>query len=169
MQCLWKIPLSGATKRCSFCQTYHDNVLRSGLSKLLKQQEGGEFAKRCEIDSHVNYHYLNMPEKIERMRNLHAQVRMDRRKIHQMQSQLDKLIQTDGVKVNDAMNKDLLNVMLSCQDKTNFSDETFSTVFWAAAAEGSEGTIIKGIRWHPAIIQWCLYLHHKSSSCYSTL
>ena len=26
-----------------------------------------------------------------------------------------------------------------------------------------------GIRWNPAIIRWCLYLHHKSSGAYSTL
>ena len=25
------------------------------------------------------------------------------------------------------------------------------------------------MRWHPAIIRWCLYPHHKSSGCYSTL
>ena len=25
------------------------------------------------------------------------------------------------------------------------------------------------MRWHPAMIRWCLYLHHKSSGCYSTL
>ena len=27
----------------------------------------------------------------------------------------------------------------------------------------------QGIRWHPAIIRWCLYLHHRSSGAYSTL
>ena len=25
------------------------------------------------------------------------------------------------------------------------------------------------MRWHPAIIRWCLYLHHRSSGAYSTL
>ena len=25
------------------------------------------------------------------------------------------------------------------------------------------------MRWHPAMIRWCLYLHHKSSGCYKTL
>ena len=27
----------------------------------------------------------------------------------------------------------------------------------------------QGIWWHPAIIRWCLYLHHHSSGAYSTL
>ena len=27
----------------------------------------------------------------------------------------------------------------------------------------------QGILWHPAIIRWCLYLHHRSSGAYSTL
>ena len=26
----------------------------------------------------------------------------------------------------------------------------------------------QGILWHPAIIRWCLYLHHRSSGAYST-
>ena len=25
------------------------------------------------------------------------------------------------------------------------------------------------MRWHPAIIRWCLYLHYKSSGCYSAI
>ena len=33
----------------------------------------------------------------------------------------------------------------------------------AASVKGA-----KGMRWHPAVIRWCLYLHHKSSGCYST-
>ena len=34
---------------------------------------------------------------------------------------------------------------------------------------GREGAKKNGIRWHPLIIKWCLYLRHQSSKSYETL
>ena len=89
VQCFQRIPKSGSTSRCSFCRKYRDNVLRSGLSRLLKQLAEGDSVKRCAIDSHVNLRYLTPVEKDERIRNLHAQVVKDRKKIDQLQSKLE--------------------------------------------------------------------------------
>ena len=118
------------------------------------------------IDSHVNLRYLNPAEKDERIRNLHTQVVKDRKKINQLQSQLEKIIQMDGVSVDDAMSKDLVNIMQCSEDG---SEETFSSIFWKQQLKAAKAQSSRGIRWHPAIIRWCLYLHHKSSGCYSTL
>ena len=72
VKCTWKIPVSDAQTKCQTCKTYRDNVLRSGLSRLLKQKEDEErSSKVCAVDSHVNYRYLTTPEKFLRMRNLH--------------------------------------------------------------------------------------------------
>lgn len=51
-QCAWKIPANSFKKRCHICKTYRDNVLRTGISKLLKQNEDDERAsKLCSIKS----------------------------------------------------------------------------------------------------------------------
>ena len=49
------------------------------------------------------------------------------------------------------------------------SEETFLSIFWKQQLKAVKAQSSRGIRWHPAIIQWCLYLHHTSSGCYSTL
>jgi len=46
-------------------------------------------------------------------------------------------------------------------------EENFSSIFWEQQLKAATAKFPKGIRWHPAIIRWCLYLHHKSSGCYS--
>ena len=46
---------------------------------------------RCATDSHMNFRYLDTPEKFERMRNLHKHVHSQQKKIAQLQQTLDRL------------------------------------------------------------------------------
>ena len=41
-------------------------------------------------------------------------------------------------------------------------------MFWQQRSKASLAKSKQGIRWHPAIIKWCLYLYHQSSGAYST-
>ena len=102
IHCLLQIPQVGLTKRCTYCKDHRDKVLHSGLSRLLKQQEGQQ-ENRSEISSHTNYRYLNTPEKIQRMHSLHNAIRLSRHKISNLQCRLDRLIKVDGIK--SLMNK----------------------------------------------------------------
>ena len=170
VKCTWKIPVSDAQTKCQTCKTYRDNVLRSGLSRQLKQKEDEErSSKVCAVDSHVNYRYLTTPEKLLRMCNLHTMVRLHQKKIYQLHSQLEKIIQSHGVSVDDNLNGDLMAVAQKHQPNTTAGDETFSSIFWKQQVKASSVKSSKGMRWHPAMIRWCLYLLHKSSGCYKTL
>lgn len=42
-------------------------------------------------------------------------------------------------------------------------------MFWQQQMKASLCKSKNGMRWHPAIIRWCLYLHHRSSGAYNTL
>ena len=46
VQCPLQIPQVGPTKRCTYCKNHCDKVLRSGLSRLLKQQQEGQHENR---------------------------------------------------------------------------------------------------------------------------
>ena len=48
-------------------------------------------------------------------------------------------------------------------------DRYIKSIFWQQQMKASLAKGKQGIRWHPAIIRWCLYLHHRSSGAYSTL
>lgn len=49
------------------------------------------------------------------------------------------------------------------------ASEIFSSIFWQQQLRAASTKDKRGMRWHPAMIRWCLYLHHKSSGCYATL
>ena len=165
VECPWKVPLS--VKRCEFCQKYRDNNLCSGLSKLVRQQE--QKSSNTAICSHTNYRYLSTPEKVERLKNFHTAVVAQRRKIQALQGRLSTIVHTDGVKVDEVTHKGLTQIMNANKDKLSVTEGNFSSIFWQQQFKAASFNSPKGMRWHPAIIRWCLYLHHKSSGCYSTL
>ena len=71
------------------------------------------------------------------------------------------MIQLDGVKVDDNMNKDLIDIM---QSSDVGSEETFSSIFWKQQLKAVKMKSSKGIRWHPAIIP---YKFHTCDFCLS--
>ena len=48
---------------------------------------------------------------------------------------------------------------------------SFRDIFWKQQKKtaGRSDTEKKGMRWHPLMIRWCLYLRHHSNKCYDTL
>ena len=98
IQCPLQIPEVDPTKRCTYCKNYREKVLRSGLNRLLKQQEG-QNENRSEISSHTNYRYSNTPEKIQRMHSLRNAVRLSRCKIRDLHFRLDRLIEVNDIKL----------------------------------------------------------------------
>ena len=47
--------------------------------------------------------------------------------------------------------------------------ELFHSIFWKQQLKAMSVKSKKGIRWHPLIVQWTLYLHHRSSEAHETL
>ena len=108
---------------------------------------------------------------MERLKNLHTTVVAQRRKIQTLQSRLSGIIHTDGVRVDEITHKELVQIMNANRDKLSTTEESFSSIFWQQQQQFKAASLSssKGMRWHPAIIRWCLYLHHRSSGCYPTL
>jgi len=168
IRCVWKVPPLSPSRRCTYCRNFRDNVLRSGLSRLLKQTEEDR-QRKCDADSHTTYKNLSTPEKHLRMHNVHSAYCLSKRKVSELQSNLSKTIQQYSVNVDSATHSGLLTIANAQQNTEVSSGETFSSIFWDQQLKATSVKGAKGMRWHPAVIRWCLYLHHKSSGCYSTL
>lgn len=90
-------------------------------------------------------------------------------KIKRLKAKLSILIETSGVFLDSETSSDFQTIMEEEETHINDSDheESFKSVFWiqqkeALIREGSSGSK-KGMRWHPLMIRWCLYLKHQSS------
>ena len=151
--------------RCNYCQTFRENYLHKYLYRL-QNQDNDKVKARCDVSSHATYKSLTTAEMKQRMHNMQSVVESSKQKILNLQAKLDRLIQLDGVKVDQLTHNGLVAILKNNKENT---PETFSSIFWQQQLKAASVKDPKGMRWHPAVIRWCLYLHHKSSGCYSTL
>lgn len=104
------------------------------------------------------------------MKNLSKLVRVKDKQVVDLKKKLDTIVEANTIRVDDAMHHDLLRIMNS--NNVHMSDdcnESFSSIFWKQQLKAAQLRSSKQMRWHPAMIRWCLYLQHRSSGCYSTL
>ena len=88
-----------------------------------------------------------------------------------MKSRVRKLVASKGVKVDKKLDNDLKHIM-----QNNLSEiaekhppNTFERIFWEQHAKSHMCKSKKSMRWHPAMIRWCLYLRHLSSKAYEVM
>ena len=68
------------------------------------------------------------------------------------------------------MSDDLCQVMEQEENQAMREVEpgSFRDVFWQQQKMAARRDK-RGMRWHPAMVKWCLFLHHQSSSAYETI
>ena len=156
------------SNRCEQFRAFRDNYLRRSLNRLLKSQEEGTVEARCDIHSHTTFKNLTTPQKAKRYKNVCDSYRQSQRKVNDLEKRLQRLIQVDGVNVDEATHNGLLSILENHQENPTDAD-SFESIFWQQQLKAASLKDKRGMRWHPAIIRWCLYLHYKSSGCYSTI
>lgn len=123
--------------------------------------------------SHTNFRYLTSPQKIERLHYLKQQNIAAKYQIDKLKAKLANVTVSQGISLDANTTTDLHQIMMDEEKSAmhTFPEGSFQQIFWqqqmrAASKSGKEK---KGMRWHPLIIKWCLYLRHQSSKCYETL
>ena len=164
VNCHWSLKEDCRSTRCSICRAYR-YVLKSGIKHL----HSVDSIVKSLPESHVNFRYLNTPEKIKRMKNMHKLICKKDRKISRLQHSLTKLIKDDGIIMDSSTNADFMTIMNQNTSTILTAEEKFKSLFWQQQMKAGLAKSSRGIRWHPAIIRWCLFLHHRSSGAYSTL
>ena len=66
------------------------------------------------------------------------------------------MIQVDRVTLDDKLTGDLMTAAQKYHRNTISVQETFLSIFWKQQVKASCVKSSKGIRWHSAIIRWCL-------------
>ena len=90
--------------------------------------------------------------------------------IARLHEKINRLVENQGILVDQDIHSDLVSMMkeysgLAQQDQSN----PFMQIFWSQQLKAASLDSTRQMRWHPAVIRWCLYLHHCSSGCYKTL
>ena len=103
------------------------------------------------------------------MKNLRKVIQCKDKQIQTLQSKLESAVQSDGIKLDSATHHDFLAIMNRHKDKYPETDNSFASIFWNQQLKVAPLKDSRLIHWHPSIIRWCLYLHHRSSGACSTL
>ncbi len=158
--------VSGGSK-CDFCRKYR-SVLRAMDSRRKKCSPSSE---KTAISSHVNFRYLSTPEKTQRLTNLRAEVVQQKRKIEFLEEKVKMLTEASGVEVDKEIHDDLGGIMEEMTEEVEkqFDENSFERVFWNQQLQAKQVKDHRQMRWHPALIKWCLSLKMLSSSSYRAL
>ena len=123
--------------------------------------------------SHMNYRYLNSSEKTERMKAMCKDNRALEMKMKRLEAKLASVFESDGVAL-DETTSNYMERMIEEHDNgimRETEEGSFQHIFWQQQKKTlkRDGVNKKGIRWHPLIIRWCLYLRHQSSKAYDLI
>ena len=160
--------LSDSAAKCQECRKY-TSTLRAQLSRHNSHQAA--LVVRTDPSSHVSYQCLTEEEKIERMKKLHEKLRTTQKERDRLKAKLAKVVECEGVNVDSTTNADLHTIAQSEAFRVveKFSPGSFQRTFWKQLVEAASREDAHGMRWHPLMIRWCLYLRHQSSGVYETL
>ena len=93
--------------------------------------------------------------------------------VERLKAKLTSITAREGVTLDGNMSTDLITIMTEEQETMmqKFPQGSFQQIFWQQQmdAVSRKGNRKQGIRWHPLMIKWCLYLRHQSSKAYEAL
>ena len=165
IDCEFMVNENSRSTRCLRCREYR-YVLKSSL-RHLKIPELGNACQQ--LDPRTNFRYLTTPQKLEKLRSLRDRLRISEQKANRAKQALNKHIEAHGVKLDASTSNNVLAVMEANKEKVECNDNQFCKLFWEQQLKAKSVKGRQGMRWHPAIIRWCLYMHHRSSGAYTTL
>jgi hypothetical protein len=84
--------------------------------------------------------------------------------IGRVQRQFKKDVANSGVTLNTCQSVEMKDAMAVCTDANSYQ-----RLFWCKQFKSINVNSSKGMRWHPMILRWCLYLIQKSNTAYDAL
>ena len=115
--------------RCDLGKGYCANL--RALSSWHKQQALSTPTKRTSTSSHVNFRYLNAPEKAKQLANCSTEAKVAKKKVKRLEQKLKELLEKDVIPLDDTLHQDFDSII---SDSTNdvrnhFPPGTFQRIF----------------------------------------
>ena len=151
-------------KTCTACEHYR-KVLRALDSRAKKNSH-----QQLDPSSHINYRYLKGPAKNKRMKELYKRNRATKKCIARLKKKIDRITRESGVNLDQHMTGDIISIVQKHHDQviSKHPCGSFLHTFWNQQLQAAKRNQ-NGMRWHPLMIRWCIYLRHKSSGAYNLL
>ena len=159
------VVVDSSSTRCVSC-TKHRKTLSSSVSRISKSKED-----KTHPSSHSKYSSLTTPEKNERLRRQHSELRKTNKQIERLRERVAALITDGQEEVDEELDSDIREMVEEHEDSAleAYPENSFQHIFWEEQKKASGLKDKRSMRWHPMFIRWCLYLRHVSSRAYDVL
>ena len=104
-------------------------------------------------------------------RRLSRQLSSMTQRVSDLEMTLRQIIVREGETLSPQQNEDIESLVENCQNdfEQAFPETSFQRCFWEQQLRYNRLNSKSGMRWHPLIIRWCLYIRSKSSKAYDGL
>ena len=168
---------SDSKSMCCNCSGNFRNNLRARLSNFEKYVSTTTVPKTSQ-HSHVRFSYLSDTEKAERSKNKatilnNFQKKMSKLefKISELKIKLKESLEQDSVTVDDSQHSLLKEITGRYNENvlSEWPEGSLQRVLWEQQVKYCKLKSASGMRWHPAMIRWCVTMYSKSSKAYNQL
>ncbi|XP_076091095.1 uncharacterized protein LOC143063058 [Mytilus galloprovincialis] len=118
---------------------------------------------------HSNMSKLQLIEKIHQQKDKITDLQNE---ILRTKNQFQREMASKGVTLDFSQSLEIKDTMATCNaemEKACPDENSYQRLFWTEQMKCMNLQSTKGMRWHPMILRWCLYLRQKSSSAYDAL
>ncbi len=163
--CKLLLPPGYTQSRCSNCIKNRATISRQ-LSRSVVS-----VASHTTPSSHTNYRFLNRTQLVSRLQQTHHQLRLSVKQIDRLKTKIADAVAQKGIQVDEELHSGLQQIMSteSSRIANSLTPDSFQQLFWQQQHEAAKKSSAKGMKWHPMMIRWCIYLRHKSSGAYELL
>lgn len=157
--------ITNSTK-CDKCVLYRDSLRNS--YHHWNSKESIDQSTRISTTSATNFSLLTPPEKLQRYKQLKMRTTAAERKLKAV---MKKLTNEEGIILENDLQRDISGIMeeVNSDIRKENSEGTFRRIFWEQQIEALKQTDKRQLRWHPAVIKWCLHVKYRSSSAYHAI
>ena len=151
--------------RCSNCQEIRSILRKRGMRKSQQTPPSSKGAASSS-DQRSKVQQLQQEK-----RKLSRQVSSLSGKVSSLEFTLRQMIVREGTVLNQQQNAEILSLVedSASEFEKAFPADSFQRCFWEEQLRYNRLSDKKGMRWHPLIIRWCLYMRSKSSKAYDGL
>ena len=156
-------------RKCASCISYR-NSLRTMYRRWLKQKSLSP-SKRQSTSSKINMRWLSTPEKSKRYAELRGRLDAKSKEVKRLKERVNAILDKNNVPLDPSLHSDFKSIMheMSAKVREKYAEDSFKRLFWEEQLKLASVKNSRQIRWHPAIIKWCLHLKFISSGAYHAL
>lgn len=150
--------------RCSACSSYISNL------KALAKKDREKKSNDCPAST-TNHRFITIADYRSCISSLRSSIHEKDQKIIHLEKIISEKATKQAITVNSTTHQDLFTIMQQHHNDIvqQYPDDSFQYIFWKSQYESTQKKSKNGYRWNPAMIRWCIYLHHKSSKAYELL